>query len=400
MSQYLGTKSYLALKPETTAGVAVRPTNFCPLVSESIKTILNLSPDRRMKGLDWKSDDLLPGDRKHEGDIVIYADADNLGHLLNMTYKKGTTTGDINGYTHPFSVGDPKSYTIEIQKGPYAQRYFGVKADQLKLEFVDQKLQATASIKATGQFSVSTLKVALNGSVSSLKLADDYDFRPTTGLVIGDVITIEDNTGNLIDLTLTSVDADGETLGFANTTIIAEAGNKVYLKAQTPSYTGQFPPLYLGDTLIGVGSDSTTATTNAGSKITATPFYQFSFNLKNNLLDTPVSGSKDPLQLIPQTREADITTRRLFEDVSQHKNWLNSSKQAITMIATGKEITANGTRESFTIKFHNVKLTTNEEPLEQDSLIFDTQTFEVLYDQTDGYAIEITLVNKTAGTSY
>ena len=153
MPTYLGNKSYLAVKPETTAGVAVIPTYFFPLVSESIKTIMNIVADRRMKGYDWKSDDVLKGSRKQEGDIVILADPTGIGHLFNMTMLKGTTTGSATGYTHPFTVGDPDSYTVEIQKGPYAQRYFGVKADQLKIEFVEQKIQATASIKATGQFS-------------------------------------------------------------------------------------------------------------------------------------------------------------------------------------------------------------------------------------------------------
>ena len=400
MNSYLGSKSYLAVKPETTSGVAVIPTNFIPLVSESIKSILNQVPDRRMKGLDWKSDDLLAGDRKHEGDIVVYANGDDLGHFLNMTYLKGTTTGDASGYTHPFTVGSPDSYTIEIQKGPFSQRYFGVKADQLKLDWVDQKMQITASIKAMGQFSAGTLKVGLSGAVTELKLASNYDMKPNLGLVTGDTICVELNTGLYQDVVLTSVNVDGETVGFSSLSITADAGNKIYLKSQTPSYTGQLKPFMLGDTLIGVGADSATATTNAGAKDTATGMYSFSFTLKNNLLDAPASGSKDPFQLLPQTREAEITTRRVFESEAQHVAWLNMTKQAITMISTGEEVAVDGTHESFTIKFHNVKLTNNETPLEVDSLIFDNQTFEVLYDQTDGYAIEITLVNKTAGTSY
>jgi hypothetical protein len=400
MSNYLGSKSYLAMKPETTAGTAVKPTAFCPLVSESIKTILGLAPDRRMKGLDWKSDDLLAGDRKHEGDIVIYADGDNLGHLLNMTYLKGTTTGDETGYTHPFTVGSPDSYTIEIQKGPYAQRYFGVKADQLKVEFVDQKMQVTASVKAMGQFSVSALKEALSGAVTSLKLSSAYDMKPNSGLAVGDVIVVMGDNGVGVEATLTSVNADGETVGFSSITVTGAIGNRVYLKAQTPSYTGIVNPFFLGDTLIGVGANETASTTNAGAKSTATGFYQFAFTLKNNLLDAPASGSKDPFQLLPQTREAEITARQLFETEAQHLDWLNSVKQAITIIATGDEITAGGTHESLTVKFHKVKLTNNEETLEMDSLIFDTQTFEALYDSSDGYAIVISLVNKTAGTVY
>ena len=400
MSNYLGSKSYLAMKPETTVGTAVKPTVFCPLVSESIKTLLGLAPDRRMKGLDWKSDDLLAGDRKHEGDIVIFADGDNLGHLLNMTYLKGTTTGDSDGYTHPFTVGTPDSYTIEIQKGPYAQRYFGVRADSLKAEFVDQKMQVTASVKAMGQFSASALKEALSGSVTSLKLSSAYDMKPNTGLAVGDVLVVIGDNGVGVEVTLTAVDVDGETVTFTATSITGAIGNRVYLKAQTPSYTGIVQPFFLGDTLIGVGATSATATTNAGAKATATGMYNFAFTLKNNLLDAPASGSKDPFQLLPQTREAEVTARRLFEDTAQHLAWLNSVKQAITMISTGEEVSVAGTHESLTIKFHKVKLINNEESLEMDSLIFDTQTFEALYDSSDGYAIEISLVNKTAGTSY
>jgi hypothetical protein len=353
-----------------------------------------------MKGLDWKSDDLLAGDRKHEGDIVIFADGDNLGHLLNMTYLKGTTTGSATGYTHPFTVGSPDSYTIEIQKGPYAQRYFGVKADQLKVEFVDQKMQVTASIKSMGQFSVGALKEALSGSVTSLKLNSAYDMKPNSGLAVGDVLVVIGDNGVGVEATITTVNADGETVGFSAITVTGAIGNRVYLKAQTPSYTGIVAPFFLGDTLIGVGADNATALSNAGAKATATGMYNFAFTLKNNLLDAPASGSKDPFQLLPQTREAEITTRRLFEDETQHKAWLNSIKQAITMISTGEEISAGGTHESLTVKFHKVKLTNNEEPLELDALIFDAQTFEVLYDSTDGYAIEISLVNKTAGTDY
>ncbi len=397
---YLAQKSYLALKPEITAGTAVKPTVFVPLVSESVRTLLNLGPDRRMKGLDWQSDDLLPADRKHEGDIVILADADNIGHLFNMTYEKGTTTGDSDGYTHPFTVGDPKSYTLEIQKGPYAQRYFGVLADSLRLEFVDQKLQATASIKAQGQFSVSTVKAGLSGAVTSLKLAHDYDLMPNRGLAVGDVLVVIGNSGTGVEVTLTAVDADGETVSFSSTSITADAGNRVYLKAQTPSYTGISEPLYLGNTLIGVGATSATAVSNAGAKATATPMYDLSIVFNNNLFDAPASGSKDPINLIPQVRGGEITTRRVFEDEDQHKNWLNVVKQAITMITQGQEISVAGTKESLTINFHNVKLMTNEEPLDVETLLFDSQTFQVLYDNTDGKALEISLVNKTAGTAY
>ena len=397
---YLSDKSYLALKPETTEGTPVIPSIFCPLISESVKTILNYDADRRMKGNEFKSDDLLKGSRKHEGDIVVLADADNLAHFFNMTLKKGVSTGSATGYTHPFTIGDPKSYTIEIQKGPYAQRYFGVKVDQLKGEFVDQKLQITASIKATGQFSVGKLNTALSGEVTSLKLSHDYDSRPNSGLVVGDIICVQLDNGTYQNITLTDVNADGETLGFESASITAASGNNIYLKAQTPSYTSLSNPLLQGNTLVGIAATSALADTAAASKATATPLYQFSFVVKNNLLDGQATGSQSPIKLLPQTREAQLSIGRLFEDVGQHVAWLNSVKQALTLSSNGDVISGGSTKENFTIKFHKIKPITNDEPLEVGSLIMDNQEMEVLYDTADAVAINVSIINKTAGTSY
>jgi hypothetical protein len=331
---------------------------------------------------------------------VVLADADNLAHFLNMTLKKGVSTGSATGYTHPFTIGDPKSYTIEIQKGPYAQRYFGVKVDQLKGEFVDQKLQVTASIKATGQFSVGKLNTALSGEVTSLKLSHDYDSRPNSGLVVGDIICVQLDNGTYQNITLTDVNADGETVGFESASITAASGNNIYLKAQTPSYTSLSNPLLQGNTLVGIAATSALADTAAASKATATPLYQFSFVVKNNLLDGQATGSQSPIKLLPQTREAQLSIGRLFEDVGQHVAWLNSVKQALTLSSNGDVISGGSTKENFTIKFHKIKPITNDEPLEVGSLIMDNQEMEVLYDTADAVAINVSIINKTAGTSY
>jgi hypothetical protein len=361
---------------------------------------MNYAADRRMKGYDFESDDILPGERKHEGDLVALADADNLAHFFNMLYAKGATTGGATGYIHPFTPGSPKSYTIEIQKGPYAQRYWGVKATQLAGEFTEKKLQITLSIKAMGQFSVGKLKAALSGSVTSLKFAHDYDDMPNVGLVAGDVICVELDSGSYQDVTLTSVNADGETVGFGALSMTAAAGNKIYLKAQTPSYASLSLPLLQGNSLVGIAATSALADTAAAAKSTATPLYRFVFTLKNNLFDAPASGSMSPIKLLPQTQEAQLTIGRLLEDVSQHVAWLHSIKQALTMITVGAVITGGSTKESFTIKFHKIKLITNDEPLNVGSLIMDEQDAKGLYDVDDAKSVEVSITNKTAGTSY
>ena len=396
---YLADKSYLAVKVEANEGQAVRPDKFIPLVSENIATNPNYTTDRRFMGLDWKSDDLLKGGRSHEGDLVIYADPDNLGHFLNMILKKGTTTGDItDGYIHPFTVGNPKTYTIEIGKGTYAQRYFGVKGDRLRFEFVDGKLQATLSIKAMGQFSVGALAVALTGvGMTSLKLNQEYDLSPTSGLVVGDIIQVKQDDGTYVDLTISTI-TDGQSVTFASTTITAAIGNPVRLKLQVPSFTTLQEPLFQGNALVGVGANESAATTAAGSKATATAMYEFVLEKINNLLDAPATGSMDPIKLLPQVREGTLTISQLFENETQHLDWLNRVKQAITLIVSGKAIGTG--KEKLTWKCHKVKLVTNEEPLDVGNYIFDRQSFEMLYDATDVKAITVELVNNSAGTVY
>ena len=148
-------------------------------------------------------------------------------------------------------------------------------------------------------------------------------------------------------------------------------------------------------------AENTAATTAAGAKSTATPMYEFSVSFMNNLLDAPASGSQDPVKLLPQVREATLTVSQLFETVAQHQAWLNAAKQAITEIVKGTFIKSDFTTwEKLTLKFHKVKLTANDEPLEVGSYIFDKQAFEALYDSADAKALSIELVNRTAGTSY
>lgn len=398
MANYLADKSYLAVKPQSAATTPVIPTNFLAMVSESIRVNPNFSADRRIKGLAWESDELLKGARMIEGDITILCNPDELGHLLNMTYLKGSTTGDAtNGYTHPFTVGDGDSYSLEISRGGAAQRIWGARADSLKIDFVDNKMQATISIKALGQFYTASLGVALTGAgMTSAVLSTDSDLRPADGLVINDVINI-----NGTNVTLTSVNADGKTVGFASTSITASVGDPVFLVPQTVSLPTYHEPFYYGNTLVGLGVDTTAADTAAASRATATPCYNLSMSFLNNLLDAPASGFTGPAVLLNQVRAADLELDTLFTDPANYRKWLEMTKRAATIITTGRFIkTDQTTSELLTVKFHKLKAETVEEPLDVGQYIFDKQKLKALYDSSDGAAVEITLVNRTAGTSY
>lgn len=392
MPNYLADLGYLAVIPEDTEGEAKQPKHFIPLVSEGIRIDLAHVADRRMKGVAWKSDDLLRGSRNHEGPVVVLADPDNLGHLLNMCFKKGATSGSAsNGWIHPFTVGAPKSYTIEIGKGGYAQRYTGAKGENLKLEFVDGKLQATLDIAAMKQFSVATLAEDLSGSTTFFTLKQDYDLNPTDGLAVDDVITVGG-----VDATITEIDANGIKVTFSEVEIEASIGDPVKLKAQTPSFGSLVEPFYQGNALVGIEGTEASATASAASKTLATPIYELTLDKIANLMKAPASGSMDPIKILPGMQEAKLTISQLFENEQQHQSWLDRTKQAITAIISGKAI---GTAlEKLTMIFPNVKLLTNEEPLDVGEYIFDKQDFEVLMGNT--FAINVELVNRSASTMF
>jgi hypothetical protein len=398
MSNYLADKSFLAVKPQSVTTTPVIPNHFIPLLSESIRVNPNFAANRAMKGLSWKSDELLKGPRQIEGQLEIWADPDSLAHLINMCFVKTSTSGSApDGYTHIFDIGEGKSYSLDIVRGIYAQRIYGVRGDKLKFSFEDNKMKATIDIKALGQFYTASVAIALTGAgMTTAVLSTDYDLRPSDGLVIGDVV----NIGG-VDLTLTSVNVDGKTIGFASTAVTAAVGDPVFLKAQTPSFTALQEPFYFGNTLVGIAATSALADTAAAAKSTATPCYDLGLEIQNDLFAAPASGFTGPASLLNQVRGGALDLTRLFADATQYQKWIENVKQAVTIITTGRFIKSDlTTSEKLTIKMNKTKLISNEEPLNVGQYIFDKQKFELLYDNTDGDALTLTIVNRTAGTDY
>lgn len=251
---------------------------------------------------------------------------------------------------------------------------------------------ATASIKALGSFYTASLAVALTGAgMTSIVLSTNSDLRPADGLKTGDIITVGG-----VDITITSINANGTTVGFDATTVTASAGDPVHLLAQTPTYPIKPEPLYLGNALVGIAATSALADTAAGAKATATPCYDLALEFMNNLTGAQASGSTGPAVLLNQVKEAAVELSRLFENPQQHQKWIEYVKQAATLINTGRYIDTGLTiSEKLTIKYHKIKMTENDEPLEVGAYIFDKQKFEVLYDSGDAKSVEISIINRT-----
>lgn len=398
MPNSLADKSFLVFKPQVSAATPILPSIFAPLVSVNIPVDPGFQPGRTMKGINWESDDIFKGKRTIKGDIEILADPDNEAHFVNMVCVKTSTSGDAaNGYTHIFDPGEGKSYSLDIPRGIYAQRLYGWRGTKISYSFEDNKKKIKVTGEALGQFYGVSLAIALTGvGMTTAVFKTDYDLRPTDGLVIGDVI----NVGG-VDLTLTSVNANGVSVGFASTAVTAAVGDLVSLKAKTPSLTGLQEPFYFGNMLVGIGADSAAADTAAATRATATICEEITADYDTGLQAHPGSGYTGPAVLLNGIRSGSVGLTRLFTDPTQYQKWIEGVKQAVTIICTGRYIdTGLSISEKSTIKINKVKLMTNDEPLEVGQYIMDKQSFKILYDQTDGAAIRITIVNRTAGTVY
>jgi hypothetical protein len=397
---YLADLSYLAIKKESTEGVAVKPDVFLPMDSSDVATAMNNTPDRRMFGVDFEAIDVLPGERSHTGSIVLWADPDSLGYIFTMFLKKGTTTGSAEaGYTHPFTPEEPNTYTIEIPKGPYAQRFFGVKGNALRLFFEEAKMKADLNVSAMGQVSSFRIAAALTAETSTeIVLSQEYDLEPTRGLVIGDQIVIGAGTASEETGTISAIDTNGYEITLASAVANShDIGELCFLKKQSVSHSVLQKPLFFGDVQVGFGATAAAAITAAGSKTTATPVSNLEINFGNNLNAVPMTNYRDPSKILPTFRNCDITITQLLDEPDQHQAWLGTEKQAICILANGRLINAStGAKNQLSWLIHNAKLIDNAEPLNVGDYVRDEQNFKAVYDITDGKALTISLINETS----
>jgi len=395
---YKSDSGYLAIGVQVDATTPVIPDVFVPLIEEGLTSDPNNERVEQIVGINWKSNLILQGNRTSGGTLKINADPDSLGHFLNMTMAKGSTTGTADGYTHPFTIDTAKYYTIDILKGNYIHRFVGCQISKLGFAFENGNLQLTAEVMAKSKFNYGTVKTALAGAGEVAVVFDElFDPEPCKGLVAGDVIQTW-VAGVATDIIIATVSADHKSITCAATEVTAGIGSLITLKKQTASYSTLQRPFRLGQALLGVGADETAATANAGSYALATPTDEIALDIDTAIEERFASGDNDPI-LLAGIPDATLVLKKLFELAEDVQQWNDITKKAITIIMTGDEI-ANGTYASLTIKLHNVKPSKVDNKLNVGDYVYDETEFMVEYDDTDSIAMEISLVNATAGSNY
>jgi hypothetical protein len=399
-NEKLASLGYLKIGKEATRGVAVFAPVDVPLYSETIFPKLNLQTNNPIIGNPFGVYNIFPGQRDHQGDLVIMAEPKTLPHFLQMLLDRVSTTPNGSGvYTHLFKLGSPNaseaSYTIDILKGDIVHRFYGCEIDSLAPEWnndADMRLKLT--ISALGQ--VSIVPIA-SGATTSITLDTSYDPAPGKGLVVGDTLTIVHVVNGVQSTTeaatIAAISSDYLTLTVSTLSGSYSSGDYLYIAKRTVS-PNIGTPFNWSRTEFRFGS-----TALAALSATHTPLEKGSvFEIKNNFEDNKGarrSGSYDPVSLVRKQGDATLTVKKFFNDGIELNDFLKINKRACVIRMFGSLISGT-TFNELQITFNNMKVMESPDPLTAGDIIYLNQKLQPQYDTTDQQALSISVINSVS----
>jgi hypothetical protein len=246
---------YLSLIKETTEGVAVTPTEYLRIISESVTPDFGSSPVQEVAGDRERNIRSVKKPIEIGGDIEFFVENKMIGHFLRGLFGAPVSqelTASV-AYRHGFIVSDtPKTYTIDIQPAdaPWVHRYFGVQISGLNFEPDDNKIKCTASVMPRKAF-INTRPLADVSSGNTLTIGQ------TEGLTTSDTILVLIGSHGYTtrqELTITSIDSETQ-LTVSTITQDIITSDIVVIKRATPSYDQDPVFTLLGGSAVYVGDN-------------------------------------------------------------------------------------------------------------------------------------------------
>ena len=332
----------------------------------------------------------LPGQRSHQGEVVVLGEPNTIGYLFDMLLKKGSTTGS-DPYTHPFTLAsaDPNSYTVEFLKGQVVHRFVGVQARSITPSYDTNKMQVTVELTARSNFTVGDIGAITGGGPYDVTLKTAYDPTPTQGLVAGDLVRIFLAGGTTIDTTITTVDdATGITLPASPSLASVAADDLIGIRALTPSLT-LIDPFLWSRTEFRFG-----ATASAADSATHTPVETGSnWKILHNMLPEEGalrSGAFDPASLVRGQGDAEANVNKFFDTPDEENRFRSLTKRALVI----KHF--SGTGYELRVTLNNLKQIEKPVNMNTGELLFDNITFRPEYDTTDTQMFDVKVLNAVA----
>lgn len=384
----LGNLGYLMLGKEPTKGTPVIPSTAIPIYKESFNTKLNHDEDNPIVGLNVMPWNMYMGLRDHEWSFTALGDPNIAQPIFDMTMTQGTVIG-ANPYTHPYTAGSAKSYTVDVLKGQVVHRFWGVEAEEVEVGFNKNKMELSPKGSALGSFVVREIASV---STNTITLAPTYDPAPNKGLVATDLVRVMKADGSTsLDTTVTSVNADGVTVVLGASAAAYVAGDFLFLRPQTPTYNLLTPFLW-AKTQYRFG-----ATAAAALSATHTPIEEGSGKWKimnpfENKGGSQRSGSFDPSVLLRLQANAEIDVKTFFDIPDTTNEFLGVKGKSLVV----RHFAGSSNQYELRLTFNNCIIKDSKRELDSGKIIYHELNYKPVYNSVDGQLMDIKIINNIA----
>lgn len=384
----LSNLGYVAVKEQTADNTPVTPNVFIPAQSASLDTIMNFEDNTAIMGNRAARQDLLPGLRTHSGELELLADPNTAIYWLSMILNRTGVTG-AGPYTWAFTADEPaNSFTVDIAKAGIVYRIWGVKASSLNITYNDNKAHAVLEIAGLGSFIEREVSSVTGSGPYTITFKTEYDESPTTGLVVGDLITLYDVSADAEISAIVDTIENATQITVSENVSAGASGDIVHLRAQTPSWSLLLPALW-SDTEFRFGASAAAALSAThtpmapGSGLTLTS--DFSEDEGEHY-----SGSPDPAFIVHSVLDAEIALNRYLhrEDLN---NWLKLADKGLVIRHFGEAV--SGTDSEIRFSFNLVNWRDYPVPIETGNQVNVQGIMVPSYNRSDGALLTATIIN-------
>lgn len=394
-TERLSNIGYFGLVKETTPGTALTPTDFIPIYSETLNVMGNLQDLDPAFGSKFKTYLTIAGQRAHKGDVTVLFEPNTASKIVDMLLNKTGSSGS-NPTTHSFALNTttPSSYTIDISLGNIVKRIWGVQASQIQMSPNANEIQAKISVSGLGTFDAREITSITGSGPYTIVLADPngvYDGNPTKGLVVGDLVRFYDfgTTSSVADCTVTSI-TNGTTVVVTVVTgamTAVGAGDAMHLRPATPSFSGLQPFLW-SKTRFCFGATAAAALSANHTPVENGSTWTITHSFKTDTGEMR-SGSHDPASLARTTGDIDLTIKKFTDTPDDTIAFKNLNKSACVV----RHYAGPSNQYEFRITYNAL---VTDEPmgvLKNDDLVYNTLKYHTNYNQTDGQAFDVKVLN-------
>lgn len=390
-----GKRGYGAIKREAVAGSPERPTTFFYFETEDV--ISPFENENVPVAADSRAENyfIAPGkNAAPAGSITMPIQPDTFGNFLAGMFGTPVTVGPVDGaYTHEFTsnnAGSIPTFTVELGNGDakYARRYVGCRFGGLQLSQKANQQYAQLQLMCRYSFVTARLQGALIVGATTATLDTNH------GLVVGDFLKLGFGTANEEQVTLTSVDADGQTIGFAATANAHDLRDVCVLASRTPAYSTATPHIsWIGGTTTKIGDD-------LASAVAVARFNEFSLNFNQKLEpDYAPNGDSDfsryPVDIMVSSYDASVAWSWVHRDVEYLDAMRERKRLALDITSTGALIGATS-RDTLRIEAPKLVLDPAGAPLGGPDIVRERHSGRLQHSAEDGFDVRLTLVNAVA----